>query len=165
MASRWSFFASPLNARYGTFCSAGADVDGAFGSLGSFFTLSFVRGAYLAHPPFVPALVEAMAARMDAQLQAADAGEEALTCRRRAALEAHGAHGLESSRLEAPTNWEPVRRSPHWPERRAWQALRDVSGFHKVVELPQEAHGYFEGSQQTATRCGGPRSTRRRSSS
>ena len=34
--------------------------------------------------------------------------------------------------------------------RRAWQALRDVSGFHKVVELPQEAHGYFEGSQQTS---------------
>ena len=56
-------FASPLNARYGTFCSAGADVDGAFGSAGSFFTLSFVRGAYLAHPPFIPALVEAMAAR------------------------------------------------------------------------------------------------------
>ena len=36
------------------------------------------------------------------------------------------------------------------PALRAWQALRDVSGFHKVVELPQEAHGYFYGSQQTS---------------
>ena len=145
-------FASPLNARYGTFCSAGADVDGAFGSVGSFFTLSFVRGAYLAHPPFIPALVEAMAARIDSQLRAADAGGEALTF---VVVVPHwkptGRTGSSppGSRPRSNEELHPYW-SPHWPERRAWQALRDVSGFHKVVELPQEAHGFFEGSQQTS---------------
>ena len=145
-------FASPLNARYGTFCSAGADVDGAFGSVGSFFTLSFARGAYLAHPPFVPAIVEAMAARMDAQLRAADAAGEALTF---VVVVPHwkptGRTGSSPPGSRPRSNEElHPNRSPHWPERRAWQALRDVSGFHKVVELPQEAHGYFDGSQQTS---------------
>lgn len=34
---RTECFASPLNARYGRFCSAFPDTDGVFGSLGSFF--------------------------------------------------------------------------------------------------------------------------------
>jgi hypothetical protein len=34
---RTECFASPLNCRYGRFCSAFYDTDGAFGSLGSFF--------------------------------------------------------------------------------------------------------------------------------
>ena len=114
-------FASPINARYGRFCSAAADVDGAFGSVGSFFALTFVRGAYLANPPFLPAIVEAMAARMDAQLRAADAASEMLTF---------------------------IVVVPHWPDKRAWKALRALPSCRALVQLAQAEHGYFEGAQQ-----------------
>ena len=63
-------FASPLNCRYDRFCSAFADVDAPFGSCGSFFDAFALppaapppEGCYEANPPFVPALVEAMARR------------------------------------------------------------------------------------------------------
>ena len=95
--------------------------DGAFGSVGSFFALTFIRGAYLANPPFVPAIVEAMAARMDSQLRAADAATEMLTF---------------------------VVVVPHWPDKRAWKALRALPSCRALVQLAQAEHGYFEGAQQ-----------------
>ena len=65
-------FASPLNCRFARFCSAFADVDAAFGSLGSFFAFSPKRGSFEANPPFVPELMLAMARRIDSLLSGTD---------------------------------------------------------------------------------------------
>jgi len=58
-------FASPLNCRYGRYCSAFPDTDSAFGSVGSFFTFRPTSGAYEANPPFIPELITAMAKHME----------------------------------------------------------------------------------------------------
>ena len=71
-------FASPLNARSAPFCSGFVDTDAPFGSLGSFLAFTPRQGSYEANPPFVPALVVAMAAHMAALLEAAEHGGRAL---------------------------------------------------------------------------------------
>ena len=43
-------FASPLNCRYPTYCSAFADTDRFFGSLGSFFSFHPTEGSFEVHP-------------------------------------------------------------------------------------------------------------------
>jgi len=43
-------FASPLNCRWDRYCSASVDVDQPFGSLGSFFDFSPIRGSFEANP-------------------------------------------------------------------------------------------------------------------
>ena len=50
-------FASPLNCHLPLYCSAFADTDAPFGSLGSFFELSAQSGSFEANPPFVPGLM------------------------------------------------------------------------------------------------------------
>ena len=67
-------FASPLNARSAPFCSGFVDTDAAFGSVGSFLTFRPSQGAFEANPPFVPALVVAMADHMRSLLEAAEQG-------------------------------------------------------------------------------------------
>eukprot|EP00300_Choanocystis_sp_HF-7_P004645 c13625_g1_i1.p1 GENE.c13625_g1_i1~~c13625_g1_i1.p1 ORF type:complete len:462 (-),score=74.75 c13625_g1_i1:198-1583(-) len=57
-------FASPLNCRYDTFCSAFTDTDAAFGSMGSFFEFWPTAGSYEANPPFVEEVMERMAAHI-----------------------------------------------------------------------------------------------------
>jgi len=71
-------FASPLNCRYSRFCSAFPDVDAPFGSCGDFFSCAFTEGSYEANPPFVPYLIDVMAARMNQQLGAAEKAGRAL---------------------------------------------------------------------------------------
>ena len=61
-------FASPLNCYFGRYCSAFPDTDGCFGSLGSFFHFRPREGSFEANPPFVPAVVEAMAKHIEALL-------------------------------------------------------------------------------------------------
>jgi hypothetical protein len=53
-------FASPFNCRYSVFCSSQWDLDGYFGSVGSFFAFRPLDGMYVAHPPPVPGAVESM---------------------------------------------------------------------------------------------------------
>lgn len=53
-------FASPFNSRYSVFCSSQWDLDGYFGSIGSFFAFRPLDGMYVAHPPRVPGVVEGM---------------------------------------------------------------------------------------------------------
>ena len=53
-------FASPFNCRYSTYCSGQWDLDGFFGSVGSFWDFRPLDGMYVAHPPRAPALVEDM---------------------------------------------------------------------------------------------------------
>ena len=122
-------FASPLNCRYLRFCSASADVDRAFGSEGSFFAFRPASGAFLANPPFVPATVLAMAARIDELLAAADAGTE-----RRQQLTF-------------------VVIIPRWPDDAGWRALSDSRHATCVLTLPRSKHCYLDGGQQYGRRA------------
>lgn len=54
------------------------DVDGPFGSAGSFFRFSALHGSYEVNPPFVPAVMDAAAAHMLALLAAAEASNQVL---------------------------------------------------------------------------------------
>jgi hypothetical protein len=56
-------FASPFNCRYHNYCSAFPDLEGRFGSLGSFFddqAFFPIAGSFEANPPFVPEIMWAM---------------------------------------------------------------------------------------------------------
>jgi len=70
-------FASPLNCRFGRFCSAFPDVDVPFGSLGSFFEVfadepsAVSEGSFEANPPFLPPLIGAMAHLIDKAIKRA----------------------------------------------------------------------------------------------
>ena len=64
-------FASPLNARYDAYCSAFADTDGPFGSVGSFFDFTPSQGSFQANPPFVPELMTEMVLHMEELLRTA----------------------------------------------------------------------------------------------
>ena len=114
-------FASPLNARFPTYCSAGADVDAPFGSVGSFFGSKPRCGAYLANPPFSPCVVEAMARRMARLLDVASANDEALTF---------------------------IVVMPHWPDKTCWQRLVAQRHMRRHMLIKQQEHGYVEGGQQ-----------------
>jgi phosphorylated CTD-interacting factor 1 len=52
-------FASPLNCRFPTFCSAFPDTDGPFGSHGSFFNFFPLTGSYEVNPPFIESIMTA----------------------------------------------------------------------------------------------------------
>jgi len=113
-------FASPINTRFPCFCSAAPDVDGAFGSLGSFFTFKPLSGAFVANPPFEPTMVSAMACHMERLLEAA---------------------------LEAQRILTFVVVLPHWPEQLCWQLLRDSPHASFVLNLPRSKHAYIDGGQ------------------
>ena len=70
-------FASPLNCRYTTYCSAFPDIEHSFGSLGSFFDDAFfpLEGSFEANPPFVPETMSMMGAKLDRLLSNKDAKE------------------------------------------------------------------------------------------
>jgi len=72
-------FASPLNCRYGRFCSAFPDVDTPFGSLGSFFTFKPTRGSFEMNPPFVPETLLAAAQHAERLLDAAQEVDDKLS--------------------------------------------------------------------------------------
>merc|ERR1711871_44749 len=61
-------FASPMNCRYGRYCSAFPDTDAPFGSVGSFFTFEPHSGSFEANPPFVPELMARAVSRMETLL-------------------------------------------------------------------------------------------------
>ena len=114
-------FASPLNCRYGRFCSAFPDVDGAFGSLGSFFEFRPQRGSFEMNPPFVPETLLKAAEHAEALLDAAeDAG----------------------GRLSF------VVVVPAWRDVPFWAALEGSK--HKrgdVLVVPAAEHGFCDGAQ------------------
>ena len=72
-------FASPLNTYYGAHCSAYVDVDAPFGSRGSFAAFEPSCGSLQLNPPFVPAIIDAMAERVIALLSAAQRAGAPLT--------------------------------------------------------------------------------------
>lgn len=77
--ARFECFASPLNCRYRSMCSAFPDTDAAFGSLGSFFALNPQSGSFQLNPPFLDDIITAMASRLEVLLAAADARKSVLT--------------------------------------------------------------------------------------
>jgi phosphorylated CTD-interacting factor 1 len=123
----FELFASPLNARFRSFCSASPDVDRAFGSVGSFFSPSLdpllTVGAFQANPPYDPPIVAAMARRMQVLLAAADGRE--------------GVGGALTF----------VVIIPYWPDKPCWQALERSTSCSVHLRLPQAEHGFLEGGQ------------------
>ncbi|KAK9846255.1 hypothetical protein WJX81_000135 [Elliptochloris bilobata] len=112
-------FASPLNARFTRFCSAFPDVDGPFGSAGSFFRFTALHGSYEANPPFVPAVMDAAVQRMEALLAAAEASNQALAF---------------------------VVILPGWEELGAWRALSASAHMRGRVVVAAADHGFLDGA-------------------
>ena len=113
-------FASPFNCRYERFCSAFLDVDGPFGSIGSFFSPTFapVRGCFQANPPFVPPVMEAMAAKIDKLLRSASGGLTFIVI------------------------------VPAWTQLPFWDSLASSEWLRAPVKLLAAAdHGYCDGAQ------------------
>ena len=127
-------FASPLNCRYGRFCSAFPDVDGPFGSLGSFFQFAPTRGSFEMNPPFVPEVLTAAAERAESLLAAAE---------------------------ESGGRLSFVVVVPAWRDVPMWRAL-DESRFKRGETLVVCAsdHGFCDGAQH----CRPPRERHRVSS-
>ncbi|KAJ9440697.1 hypothetical protein DIPPA_07304 [Diplonema papillatum] len=110
-------FASPLNCRFPTFCSAFPDTDGPFGSLGSCFSFFPTSGSFEANPPFVPETMSAMAAHLEALLSA-QAG---------------------------PLSFFVV--VPCWPDVRAYKALARSAFLRHSCTIPARAHSFTDGAQ------------------
>ena len=66
-------FASPLNARCDTFCSASDATDRAFGSKGSAFDFLPLEGSFEANPPFDEGVIAALGAHLERVLSASKA--------------------------------------------------------------------------------------------
>jgi phosphorylated CTD-interacting factor 1 len=114
-------FASPLNCRYGRFCSAFPDVDGAFGSLGSFFEFRPERGSFEMNPPFVPETLLKAAEHANTLLDAAEKANGRLSF---------------------------VVVIPAWRDVKAWAALEGSA--HRRGEplvVPAAEHGFCDGAQ------------------
>ena len=90
-------FASPLNCRWPRYCSAHADTDAPFGSLGSFFAFNPSEGAFEVNPPFEEALVLRAVTHMKKLLEKAEKAGKPLTF---------------------------AVITPHWPGRRAWEVRK-----------------------------------------
>ena len=120
---RLECFASPLNAWAERFCSAFADVDAPFGTLGSFFDFSPPHGSFEVNPPFVPELLLAAVHRAEALLAAAE--------RRAAAL----------SFVFVVPQWEPL---PFWRHLMG-------SGWRRgpPLHLAADRHAFVDGAQHT----------------
>ena len=118
-------FASPLNARYASFCSAFLDVDVYFGSLGSFFSDNFAptRGSFEMNPPFVPETMSRAVAKVRSLLERAENADEALSF---------------------------VVVVPAWRDCHFWTALLECPLLrHEPDIVDAESHGFCDGAQHT----------------
>lgn len=117
-------FASPLNAYFPRFCSAFADTDHLFGSLGSFFEFHPTSGSFEANPPFVAQTILAMSAHIRTLLDRAD--------------------GPMSFAVVVPYRGKHARSSLEW---QAWSSLESSPWQRRHIHLDQKHHGYYEGAQ------------------
>ena len=123
-------FASPLNARYGQFCSQfgfdedrAPDVDAFFGSLGSFFSDDFApkRGSFEMNPPFVPETMSRAVEKANDLLDRAANANEALSF---------------------------VVIVPLWKECHYWSALLESRHLqHGPDIIDAQSHGFCDGAQ------------------
>jgi hypothetical protein len=121
--------ASPLNARFGSFCSAFADTDGPFGSLGSFFGFRPSKGSFEVNPPFVEAMYVAVAEHCAKLLAVAD--------ERGAALSFTIVVGATKVTQQG----------------RAWEILRSSRYSQGAMVVGAKEHKYCDGAQHTKTGC------------
>jgi len=61
-------FSSPLNCYFRNYCSAFPDVDGYFGSVGSFLEFRPISGSFQMHPPLCDDLIDAAITHVEALL-------------------------------------------------------------------------------------------------
>ncbi|KNC81449.1 hypothetical protein SARC_06218, partial [Sphaeroforma arctica JP610] len=115
-------FASPLNSRYGQYCSMFADTDGPFGSVGSFFDFYPLSGSFEANPPFEDGVIHRMAMHIDVLLDRSD-------------------------RENKPLSFVVV--IPAWAESSGWQRLNQSTHLKRLLTLSQRDHGFCEGTQHS----------------
>lgn len=115
-------FASPLNAYLPTFGSGFADVDGPFGSRGSFFGFRPLSGSFAANPPFVHPIMDAMAEHILELLTASSAADG-------------GNHPLSFTVI-----------IPGWTESVCYQKLLATPFLRKHVLIAAADHGYCDGA-------------------
>ena len=109
-------FASPLNSTYLTFCSAFADTDVSFGSLGSFFGLNPLEGSFEANPPFVLEVMDHMVTHIEKLLISS----------------------------EGPMSFVVV--VPAWEEARFHTLLSQSPHLRRTVVIAKEDHGFCDGA-------------------
>eukprot|EP00939_MAST-03C_sp_MAST-3C-sp1_P000626 g626.t1 len=113
-------FASPLNCRYGLYCSAFEDVDAPFGSIGSFWRFRPLSGSFQANPPFDVQIIRRVADHIDGILRVAD--------QKRAALSF-------------------VVMVPTWRDSVGWTNMHKSPFLRSHLLLDRRGHGYCEGLQ------------------
>ena len=130
-------FASPLNCRTGSYCSAFADVDAPFGSSGNFLDFYPERGSYEANPVFVPETMSAMAEHVEGLLGAAAAG-------------APSRYGKGGGKRGKPRALSFAVIVPVWRECKFYSALMG-STFRRgePLMLPADEHVYVDGAQHS----------------
>jgi phosphorylated CTD-interacting factor 1 len=111
-------FASPLNCRFATHCSAFADTDRPFGSLGSFFKFTPDEGSFEANPPFEEIVMARCATHIDALLSPT-----------------HTRKALSF-----------VVVVPVWKESAAWRSLSSSPHNRGVVIIAAADHGFCDGA-------------------
>ena len=116
-------FGSPLNAYLPAFGSAFPDVDGPFGSRGSFFGMRPKAGSFAANPPFVHNVMSATAEHIDKLLAEA------------AAAEPVGNHALSYTVF-----------LPGWQEGAGYQSLSKSKFLRRRVLIAAADHGYCDGA-------------------
>lgn len=123
MRRRWGVamecFASPLNCRYARHCSAFADTDACFGSVGSFFQFTPLRGSYECNPPFEPLVLDRAARHCEELLGAAAAGGRALSF---------------------------AVIVPGWTECEAWRRLTASAHLRDRLLVARGDHGFCDGA-------------------
>jgi hypothetical protein len=117
-------FASPLNCRYGSYCSAFVDTDEPFGSVGSFFDFFPTVGSFEVNPPFTEPLMLRAARHIDDLL-------------------------AKSQDLEPLSFCVFV---PCWVDSDGWRTMRNSAYLVRLVVIRQDCHGYVVGNQHAASR-------------
>ena len=117
-------FASPLNCRYGSYCSAFVDTDAPFGSVGSFFDFFPTVGSFEVNPPFTEPLMLRAARHIDDVLS-------------------------KSADLEPLSFCVFV---PCWVGSDGWETMRSSSYLRRLMVIRQDCHGYVVGNQHAASR-------------
>ncbi|KAJ3072498.1 mRNA (2'-O-methyladenosine-N(6)-)-methyltransferase [Podochytrium sp. JEL0797] len=117
-------FASPLNSRWGAHCSAFADTDAPFGSLGDFFAFQPYKGSFQVNPPFVRPILEKAVEHVLGLLERAEKGNKALSF---------------------------VVVIPGWEECLCWGAVKTSLFLRGETVIPGEHHGFLDGAQHQRT--------------
>jgi len=112
-------FASPLNCYLPHYGSGFSDVDGPFGSSGSFYDLKFGQGSFACNPPFVTPLMDASADHILSLLKAAE-------------------------HKKLPLSFAVF--VPGWKEGRGYRAMCASSMLRRQVHIDASDHGFCDGA-------------------